>query len=98
MTCALRLPTPGWSLVLGDYRNLIHSVERGSGLRFSIVLANHRTTTDGLDGFDREVWARKTEEELAELEAEFELVEEMDEAELLDEEPRPRKRTRSAVG
>ena len=39
-------------------------------------------------GFDRAVWtACKPEEELTELEAEFELVAAMDETELLDEEP-----------
>ena len=39
---ALRLPCPGWSLILGDYQNLLHAVSSGTaGLRFLLVISNH---------------------------------------------------------
>jgi hypothetical protein len=58
VTLALELPCPGWSLVLGDFRYLLHMVRSGrGGLRFSIVLCNHRSTTEGVDDCGREVWA-----------------------------------------
>ena len=44
---ALRLHTPGWSFVVGEYTHLMHAVEAGNGLRFSVVLTNHLTTTEG---------------------------------------------------
>ena len=56
VTLSLRLPTPGWCLVIGDFRYLLHCVEGGRGLRFSIVLCNHRSVTQGVDEFGREVW------------------------------------------
>ena len=55
ITYALRLPCPGWSLVIGDFRHLLHCVESGSGLRFSLVLALHKSVTTGVDEFDRDV-------------------------------------------
>jgi hypothetical protein len=56
VTFAVRLPCPGWSLVIGDFRRLLHCVESGSGLRFSLVLALHKSVTEGIDEFDREVY------------------------------------------
>ena len=55
VTFALRLPCPGWSLVMGNFRELLHCVEAGSGLRFSLVLALHKAVTQGIDEFGREV-------------------------------------------
>ena len=59
VTLALQLPTPGWSLIIGDFEHLLHCVTGGSGLRFSLVIASHRSTTQGLDNFGREVWAQE---------------------------------------
>ena len=59
VTFALRLPCPGWSLVLGDYRNLLHAVSKGNnnnGLRFSLVIANHQSTVKGVNEFGQEVY------------------------------------------
>jgi hypothetical protein len=61
VTYKLRLPTPGWSLVLGDYRNLLHAVSKSNnsgGLRFSLVIANHKSTVLGLDEYERDVTMR----------------------------------------
>ena len=50
VTYALRLPCSGWSLVLGDYCNLLHAVSSGtSGLRFSLVSSNHGYAVQGID-------------------------------------------------
>jgi hypothetical protein len=57
VTLALELPCPGWSLVIGNYRSLLHYVRSGVGLRMSLVLANHRSLTCGVDEVGREVWA-----------------------------------------
>ena len=57
VTFALELPCPGWSLILGDYRNLLHYVRSGSGFRMSVVIANHKSVTRGEDECGREVWA-----------------------------------------
>ena len=55
----LRLPCPGWSLVLGDYRNLLHAVSSGtSGLRFSLVISNHGSAVRGIDGNGKRVLLR----------------------------------------
>ena len=47
VSMALRLHTPGWSFVVGEYTHLMHAVEAGNGLRFSVVLTNPLTTTEG---------------------------------------------------
>ena len=57
VTLAVRLPCPGWSLVIGDFRRLLHSVCSGTGLRFSLVVALHKSVTEGVDEFDRLVFA-----------------------------------------
>lgn len=52
VTLALRLPCPGWSVVFGDFRNLLHSVSKSNnsnGLRFSLVIANHQSTVKGVN-------------------------------------------------
>ena len=59
VTLALRLPCPGWSVVLGDYRNLLHAVSKGknkNGLRFSLVIANHKSTVIGENEFGQTVF------------------------------------------
>ena len=56
VTFSLLLPCPGWSLVLGDYRYLLHTVSSGNGLRFSLVLATHQSHTQGVDTHGREVY------------------------------------------
>ena len=63
VTLALQLPTPGWSLIIGDFEHLLHCVTAGSGLRFSLVIASHKSTTQGLDNVGREVWAPTGEAE-----------------------------------
>ena len=35
--------TSGWSLIWGDYSELLHAVWAGSGFRFSITLFNHHS-------------------------------------------------------
>ena len=57
ITLSLKLPCPGWSLVVGDFRYLLHCVESGTGLRFSVVLAKHSSCTEGVDTLGREVCA-----------------------------------------
>ena len=57
VTLALRLPMPGWTLVVGDFRHLLHCVTEGEGLRFSLVIANHKSTTQGVSEFGQEVYA-----------------------------------------
>ena len=57
MSLSLQLPVPGWSIVIGDFAYLLHSVSNGSGLRLSLVLANHRATVEGRDKIGRHVWA-----------------------------------------
>jgi hypothetical protein len=63
VTLSLRLPIPGWSLVIGDFRHLLHCVTQGAGLRFSLVIASHTSTTQGVDEVGREVWAPSAEPE-----------------------------------
>ena len=59
VTYALRLPCPGWSLILGDYRNLLHAVSSGTaGLRFSLVITNHRSAVRGIDEYGKKVLLR----------------------------------------
>ena len=59
VTYALRLPCPGWSLVLGDYRHLLHAVSSGTaGLRFSLVVTNHRSAVRGVDENGKRVLLR----------------------------------------
>ena len=56
VTYALRLPCPGWSLVLGDYRHLLHAVSSGTaGLRFSLVVSNHGSAVRGVDEYGKRV-------------------------------------------
>ena len=82
VTATIRLPMPCWSIVIGDFRHLLHCVESGTGLRFSVVLCNHRTTVSGLDEFGREVWAAVPEpmsdKDQAKMAAEMEAGAEMD--------------------
>ena len=43
LTYALRLPCPGWSLVIGNCRELLHAVHCGStSLRMSLVITNQK--------------------------------------------------------
>ena len=59
VTYALRLPCPGWSLVLGDYRHLLHAVSSGTaGLRFSLVVSNHGSAVRGIDECGKRVLLR----------------------------------------
>ena len=59
VTYALRLPCPGWSLVLGDYRHLLHAVSSGTaGLRFSLVVSNHGSAVRGVDEYGKRVLLR----------------------------------------
>ena len=47
---ALRLPCPGWIIVLGDYQHLLNAVSSGTaGLRFSLVVTNHGSAVRGVD-------------------------------------------------
>ena len=59
VTYALRLPCPGWSLVLGDYQHLLHAVSSGTaGLRFSLVVSNHGSAVRGIDECGKRVLLR----------------------------------------
>ena len=59
VTYALRLPCPGWCLVLGDYRHLLHAVSSGTaGLRFSLVVTNHGSAVRGVDENGKRVLLR----------------------------------------
>ena len=59
VTYALRLPCPGWSLILGDYRHLLHAVSSDTaGLRFSLVIANHGSAVRGIDEYGKRVLLR----------------------------------------
>ena len=61
VTYALRLPCPGWCLVLGDYRHLLHAVSSGTaGLRFSLVVSNHGSAVRGIDENGKRVLLRNT--------------------------------------
>ena len=52
VTYALRLPCPGWSLIIGDYRNLLHAVSSGTArLHFLLVITNHGSVVRGIDEF-----------------------------------------------
>ena len=66
VTLALQLPCPGWSLVLGDYCNLLHAVTQGknnNGLRFSLVIANHQSTVKGINEHGQQVYNVDNENE-----------------------------------
>ena len=59
VTYALRLPCPGWSLVLGDYRHSLHAVSSGTaGLCFSLVVSNHGSAVRGIDENGKRVLLR----------------------------------------
>ena len=59
VTYTLRLPCPGWSLVLGDYRHLLHAISCGTaGLRFSLVVSNHGSAVCGIDECGKRVLLR----------------------------------------
>ena len=59
VTYALRLPCPGWSIVLGDFQHLLHAVSSGTaGLRFSLVVANHGSAVRGVDVHGKRVLLR----------------------------------------
>ena len=59
VTYALRLPCPGWSIVLGDYRHLLHAVSSGTaGLRFLLVVTNHDSAIRGVDEHGKRVLLR----------------------------------------
>ena len=54
VTYALRLPCPGWSLVLRDYWHLLHVNSSGTaGLPFSLVVSNHGSTVRGVDEYGK---------------------------------------------
>ena len=57
VTMALQLPCPGWSIVFGNYRDLLHSVTPGkNGIRFSLVVTNHESCVLGKDKVGRDVY------------------------------------------
>ena len=59
ITYALRLPCPGWSLVIGNYRELLHAVSSGSAtLRMSLVVTNHKCAVLGVNEFGKKVHLR----------------------------------------
>ena len=54
VTYVLHLLYWGWSLVFGNYRHLLHAVSSGTaGLRFSLVVSNHGSAVQGVDGYEK---------------------------------------------
>jgi hypothetical protein len=60
VTLSLRLPVLGWSLIIGDFRHLLHCV---TVFRSLLPPTRDSSTTQGVDELGREVWAPSGEEE-----------------------------------